>query len=75
MEIHIWTNGDPSVGLPGENATVEIEIPADFTAEDRNLVRTELQKAFSAIWDEKPHVAFQDELDDIVHDEGLNHDY
>jgi len=66
MKIHIWTNGDPSVGISGQNATVDIETMEDSGINEpgeRDIIRNKLKEAFSAIFDEKAHVAFEDELD------------
>lgn len=60
MKIHVWCVGDPSVGISGANATVEIE-GWDMT-EFREEVKKSLTTCFGEIWDEKPHVVFEDEL-------------
>jgi hypothetical protein len=70
MKIHIWSDGDETVGSFGYRATVEMEYEFQDDPEDdmvnpeadREYVRRCLANAFSAIWDDKAHVAFEDEL-------------
>lgn len=64
MKISIWTNGDPSVGINGQSAEVEI-IGGEWIDEQeyREEVREILGNAFHEIFDDGfLTVAFEDEL-------------
>lgn len=59
MKFFIWHIGDASVGLPGERATVEIdvesydeEVRGDYTEQARDALRA----AFRSLWDTEPVV-------------------
>lgn len=65
MKFFVWHNGDASVGLPGERATVEIdvesyadEVRGDYTEQARDALR----KAFASLWDTQPHIKTEHEL-------------
>lgn len=62
MEIFIWTNGDSSVGLTGDNAKVTIE--GEYDVSDREFIRSELKNLFGELWASKTHVAFKEEIND-----------
>ncbi len=49
---HVWHEGDPSVGISGDQAEFTIEVePADSEA-DRHI-REAIKAAFAQIWDVK----------------------
>jgi hypothetical protein len=65
MKFVIWHNGDASVGMPGERATLEIdvesyadEVRGDYTEQVRDALRV----AFSGLWDTSPHIKTEHEL-------------
>jgi hypothetical protein len=64
MKIHIWSHGDPSVGISGQNATIEThgDFAYDMDADESKLVKAELAHTFGIIFAEKAYVAFDDEL-------------
>lgn len=55
--LHVWNEGDPSVGIQGSSAIVELN-----SADDSDLTRHALARAFEDIWDFDIHVASEDEL-------------
>lgn len=66
MLFHIWTNGDSSVGLAGEGATLDTDVDC-YDGEDRTeyiaAIKDALGEAFSSIWsDGRVHVATDQEL-------------
>ncbi|MBU2729323.1 hypothetical protein [Acidithiobacillus caldus] len=69
MIFHVWSHGDPSVGIPGNNAEVDISSVEDFDPEDRkeyiDTIKKCLSAAFSEIWDEPVHIASDEEVRDI----------
>jgi hypothetical protein len=67
MKIFISTPGDSSVGIPGNDAIIEMEIPetADTDRENRLIVETQLKAAFGEMWCEQPRVIFEDQLPDF----------
>jgi hypothetical protein len=73
MKIHIWSNGDSSVGFLGCSATVEIDEFENWfydqpEVEDnaRKFIKTELTKVFSEIFDDgSTNVVFEDEIEDV----------
>lgn len=59
MRFHVWHSGDGSVGIPGERATLEIdvesyaeEVRGDYTEQVRDMLRA----GFSGLWDTRAHV-------------------
>lgn len=72
--VHVWTTGDMSVGLPGQNAVVQAE--GDFLIDLTNYdeadrapalqaFREKIKDAFQSIWDETPNVAFDYEVKEV----------
>jgi hypothetical protein len=68
-KIHIWSNGDPSVGINGCSATVEIAGLKDLCSDDPEEqeafllhVKKTLSESFQSIFDEKVNIAFDSEL-------------
>jgi hypothetical protein len=65
MIFHVWSHGDPSVGIPGNNAEVDISVE-DFDPEGRkeyiDTIKQCLSAAFSEIWDEPVHIASDEEV-------------
>jgi hypothetical protein len=48
----IWSNGDPSVGIPGQHAEVLVWVdPQD--SEHLEFVRSHLSETFKQLWDER----------------------
>lgn len=65
MKFHVWHDGDGSVGIPGEQATVEIdvesyaeEVRGDYIEQARDM----LQRGFSGLWDTHAKVMTADEV-------------
>jgi hypothetical protein len=67
MIFQIWSHGYPSVGIPGNNAEVDISVE-DFDPEDRkehiDTIKKCLRDAFSEIWGEPVHIASDEEVQD-----------
>jgi hypothetical protein len=67
MIFHVWSHGDPSVGIPGNSAEVDISSEEDFDPEDRkeyiDTIKKCLRDAFSEIWGEPVHIASDEELE------------
>jgi len=63
MIAHIINEGDASVGLPGDYATVEFHDDLLFDdPDDREVIRETLQDAFATIFDNvNTYVRFDDE--------------
>lgn len=65
MRFHVWHDGDGSVGLPGEQATVEIDVES-YAEEVRGdyieQVRDMLRAGFSKLWDARTQVMTDDEV-------------
>lgn len=70
--VHIYTNGDPGVGIPGDGVTIQADgdflidlealDPADRQSE-LNAFREKLKDAFAVIWTDEPaKVVFDFEL-------------
>ena len=55
MIFHIISHGDPSVGIHGEEATLEIDVDV-FDGEEReeyiSRIIFEIQEVFKHIWDD-----------------------
>lgn len=67
--ITFWTNGDRSVGINGDQITIELDFSgfddAD-KAEQIAFAKEELGKAFGQIWDTgKVHAMTEEELDSL----------
>lgn len=64
-KIHIWSDGDSSVGINGESATVTLD---DFYIEDcehKHKILCLLSSTFKDIFDDgRVHVAFDEDLSD-----------
>lgn len=56
MIFHIISHGDPSVGINGEEATLEINVDV-FDGEDReeyiSRICLKMKEAFKEIWDDR----------------------
>lgn len=62
IKATIWCNGDSSVGIPGCSVVVDTHYDSSaLDLEFREFVRTQLKESFSAIWDDKTYVVFDDE--------------
>lgn len=65
MKFHIWSDGDRSVGINGDQTELELNIDG-LDEQDRiefiSHAKEVLGKAFSELWDDKAHVATEDEL-------------
>jgi len=62
MKIYIINEGDASVGLPGDYATIEFDDLLLDDPDDRRDIREILQEAFSTIFDNvNTYVEFEDE--------------
>ncbi|OFC48747.1 hypothetical protein BAE30_13345 [Acidithiobacillus caldus] len=68
MIFHVWSDGDPSVGIPGNNAEVNIASVEDLDPVDRKEYIDTIKKcpstAFSQIWDESVHIASDEDVQD-----------
>lgn len=64
--IHIWSDGDPSVGINGDNASVVLE---NFYIEDedhKKEIRVAISCAFQQIFDDYlVKVAFDEDLNEV----------
>lgn len=49
MKFIVWSNGDPSVGIPGQQA----EVSMDVDDEHISFVKGRLVECFRDLWDEK----------------------
>lgn len=58
-KFHLWHNGDPSVGIWGESAEVELYC---YDKEFETMAREVLVKAFTDLWDFRAHIATDAEL-------------
>jgi hypothetical protein len=54
-KISIWHEGDASVGIQGDTATLEMDI-SYMDAADWDFVVEQLKDAFTTIWDFKVYV-------------------
>lgn len=68
-KIFVFTDGDPSVGIGGQSATITADGDClldtdDFDEVNREAIKNSLEEAFSDMWDEKAHVLFGNELAD-----------
>lgn len=65
MKFHVWHEGDGSVGLPGEQATVVVDVEsyADEVRGDYiEQVRDMLRAGFSGLWDTRAQVMTDKEV-------------
>jgi hypothetical protein len=62
MKIYVQTTGDWSVGIPGQDAVVDMDV-SEMDTNDRAVITEQLKRAFGQIWGEKCDVRFEDELD------------
>lgn len=63
--LHVWHDGDGSVGLPGDRATVELDLQGYDASDQREYVenlRSALKDAFGSVWDTAPKVMTDDEV-------------
>ena len=65
-KFHIWHDGDSSVGIWGESATVEVYC---YDAEFESMAREVLVKAFTDLWDFKARIVSELELAAEARDE------
>lgn len=66
MIFHIWDDGDASVGIPRDTATLDTDVDC-YDGEDRdtyiNSIKESLQEAFSSVWSNgRVYVATEEEL-------------
>ncbi len=65
MTFEVWHNGDDSVGIPGDRASVEVDVggfEGVERAEYESALRESLASTFGALWDTKVKVATGAEL-------------
>lgn len=65
--FHAWTDGDRSVGIDGDAATLLLHAP-DKEAED--YAKEQLRELLRPVWDFKIQVATEEELAAYTHDDG-----
>ena len=65
MKIYIEWPGDPSVGIRWQTATVEMDL-IENDPDYRRVVRESLEDAFDNIFDGKPDVVFEDEIQEYM---------
>ena len=71
MKIHIESSDDPSVGIFGCDATVEVDWPAmDGDDEERERVRSIMVNAFNEMFDGLRSVWFEDECRECLGRDG-----
>jgi|GEM_PF-6568595 len=65
MKFHIWTKGDPSVGINGDQTDLDLDVEgmderdrAEFVGHAKEV----LGKAFSELWGESAQVMTGDEI-------------
>ena len=65
VKLHIWTCGDPSVGINGDQADLDLDVEgiderdrAEFISHAKEV----LGKAFSELWGEPAQVMTGDEI-------------
>lgn len=59
MKARIFSHGDPSVGIWGNEGSISTGI--DIDDEDREAYRVDIAKFFSDLWRESATVLFDDE--------------
>jgi hypothetical protein len=64
MKINIWTNGDRSVGIPGDSIDIEWELVDTFDYEERAALKESLKKFWDSQLDFNCYVDFEDECPD-----------
>lgn len=52
IKFHVWHDGDPSAGIAGESAVVNIYLGDKTIAE----MKESLKRAFETLWDFRVHV-------------------
>lgn len=52
-KFHVYHDGDPSVGIWGDSATVELHV---YDAEHEQAIREVLTRAFTDLWDFRARV-------------------
>lgn len=65
MKFHVWHEGDGSVGLPGEQATVEVDVESyadEVRGDYLEQVRDMLRAGFSGLWDTRAQVMTEAEV-------------
>lgn len=69
--IIIWSNGDSSVGIPGNS--VEIELGFDIhdknDKEFLNYYRNKFKEIYYELWDEKVYVLYDFEYEEMIKQE------
>jgi hypothetical protein len=63
MVFTLQCHGDPSVGIPGQEATVDVWVPEN-DQEHLQFVKDQLVECFRAIWDEKVWIWTEEQLKD-----------
>ena len=61
VDIHIWCNGNPSVGIDGVSAVLRI-YEESIPQEIERYFFDQLRIAFEEIWDNKVYVAYAKDL-------------
>ena len=61
VDIHIWCNGDASVGIDGVSAVLRI-YEDSFSKEVEAYLFNSLKVVFEAIWDDKVYIAYAKDL-------------
>lgn len=67
MKFYIHHNGDMSVGISGEEATLEIDLSGydgDDLSDHIEFIKQEMAQSFTAIWGFKAHVMTVNEVKD-----------
>ena len=60
VTYHVWTDGDPSVGISGSSAQVTMFPPED--EEKDKFIRFQLKVCFENIWDFRVQVMTEEEM-------------
>jgi len=68
-KFHVWHDGDPSVGIWGDSATVELHV---YDAEHESTIRSVLTQAFTELWDFRAHIVTEAELQAEAEAEAAN---
>jgi hypothetical protein len=65
LSLHIWSEGDYSVGIPGSQAIVELGEPIPFSDKDtRKYFKAKFFDIFSELWDTTYlHIQYSDTCD------------
>ena len=65
VPLHFWHNGDRSVGLDGDRATVNLNVNGFDALDELEYIdhaKEILREAFSKLWDCRAHVATEAEI-------------